>query len=60
MVYQDPLPATLEDFINLAIRLDNRVFERDRDKRRGADTPVCPRTNANGPVPMETVIFLHN
>jgi hypothetical protein len=55
MVYQDPLPTTLENFINLAIRLDNRVFERDRDKRRGADTPVPPRTNPahNGPVPMD-------
>jgi hypothetical protein len=51
LVYQDPLPTTLEDFINLAIRLDNRIYERSRDTRAKEDrlNPSFQKTSNYNP-----------
>ena len=57
LVYQDPLPTGLEEFHNLAIRLDNRIFERDQDKRRAGpklSNPLPSNTpSPTVPVPMD-------
>ena len=41
LVFQDPEPKEIEAFLNLVIRLDNRIFEREQDRKR-ADAPPRP------------------
>lgn len=53
LVYQDPLPSDLESFINLTIRLDNRIVERENDKRR-ASAPPRSQNHHYTPLPSST------